>query len=132
MQNSMSIRLFAQVHDRTSVPIRIQNGMNSKIGSRRHERIQVSDKLQISWQNANGNDSYALVTVTDVSESGLSFQTMEVIPRGAYVTFRSARLGLHGTASVRHCARKGIKQFVGLEFTGGFKWMQDAADDSSE
>ena len=46
----------------------------------------------------------------------------EPLEKQTYVTLQSPGLGLHGTASVRTCARKGMKYIVGLEFSAGLKW----------
>jgi len=46
----------------------------------------------------------------------------EPLDRQTYVTLQSVGLGLHGSASVRSCVRKGMKYIVGLELSGGLKW----------
>jgi hypothetical protein len=65
-------------------------------------------------------------STTDISESGIRLEVREPIDKQTYVTLQCPTLGLHGTASVRTCTRKGTKFVVGLEFSGGLRWKPKA------
>jgi len=58
----------------------------------------------------------------DVSPAGMRIEISEPIDKQTYLTVQCVALGLHGTASVRSCARKGMKYVLGLEFSTGIKW----------
>ena len=60
--------------------------------------------------------------VVDVSEAGIRVEVPEPLDKQTYLTLQAASLGLHGSASVRTCARKGTKYVAGLEFSAGLKW----------
>jgi hypothetical protein len=96
--------------------------MSEKGELRRHTRSARSSPIQIAWKDRQGIDRFLTGRVIDVSESGIRVETSESLEKQAYVTLQSAGLGLHGSASVRTCTRKGMKYLVGLEFSAGMKW----------
>jgi hypothetical protein len=69
-----------------------------------------------------GGDKYINGKTLDISTSGMRVEVSDPIDRQTYVTLQCAALGLHGSASVRTCNRKGMKFVIGLEFSGGLKW----------
>jgi hypothetical protein len=91
---------------------------------RRHAREEASSPIQLVWKDRNGADRYVNGRSLNVSPSGMRIEIPEPIDKGTYVTMQCAALGLHGTASVRCCTRKGMKYVVGLEFSGGLQWKQ--------
>ena len=93
---------------------------------RRHQRTAKSTPVQIIWKDRQGQDRFVNGRILDVSESGLRVEVSDPIEKQTYVTLQSPGLGLHGTASVRTCARKGMKYLVGLEFSAGLKWKPKA------
>jgi hypothetical protein len=74
------------------------------------------------WKDRQGLDRFINGSIIDISESGLRVELREALEKQTYVTLKAANLGLHGSASVKSCARKGMKYTVGLEFSGGMKW----------
>ncbi|HTW65934.1 MAG TPA: PilZ domain-containing protein [Bryobacteraceae bacterium] len=96
--------------------------MNQEGDLRRHVRSVKISPVQIVWKDRQGVDKYIQGRIVDVSESGMRVEVAEPFERQTYVTLQSLGLGLHGTASVRSCTRKGTKYTVGLEFSAGLKW----------
>jgi hypothetical protein len=80
------------------------------------------------WKDRTGEDKYVTGRSLDISASGLRVEVSHPIDKQTYVTLQCAALALHGTASVRTCARKGLKYVVGLEFSGGMKWKPKTAE----
>jgi PilZ domain len=96
--------------------------MSQKGDLRRHARADQSAPLQLIWKDRQGIDRFINGRIINVSESGIRVEVSEPLEKQTYVTLQAASLGLHGTASVRACTRKGMKYIVGLEFSGGLKW----------
>jgi hypothetical protein len=89
---------------------------------RRHERAEKSSPIQIVWQDRTGADKFVNGKSLDISPSGMRVEVSEQIDKQTYVTVQCAALGVHGTASVRTCTRRGMKYILGLEFSAGLKW----------
>jgi len=89
---------------------------------RRHVRSEKSAPVQLVWKDRQGLDKFMNGRVMDASESGIRIEVPEPLDKQTYLTLQSPSLGLHGSASVRTCTRKGMKYVVGLEFSGGLKW----------
>jgi len=89
---------------------------------RRHTRSTKSAPVHVVWKDRQGVDNVIRGTIIDVSESGIRIELAEPLDKQTYVTLQSTSLGLHGSASVRSCTRKGVKYVVGLELSGGLKW----------
>jgi hypothetical protein len=89
---------------------------------RRHDRATKSAGVQLVWKDRGGVDKFMQGSTIDISESGMRIEVREAIEKQTYVTLQSVPLGLHGTASVRSCTRKGTKFVLGLEFSGGLRW----------
>jgi hypothetical protein len=89
---------------------------------RRHTRSTKSAPVQVVWKDRQGLDNVIRGTIIDVSESGIRIELPEPLEKQTYVTLQSTSLGLHGSASVRSCTRKGVRYVVGLELSGGLKW----------
>lgn len=97
-------------------------GMNQEGDLRRHVRAAKSSTVQIIWKDRQGTDKFVQGRIVDVSEAGIRVEITEPLEKQTYVTLQSPGLGLHGTASVKSCARRGLKYSVGLEFSAGLKW----------
>jgi len=78
--------------------------------------------VQLVWKDRQDIDRFMKGRILDVSESGIRVELPDPLDRQTYVTLQAASLGLHGSASVRSCVRKGMKYIVGLELSGGLKW----------
>ena len=89
---------------------------------RRHSRIEKSSPVRIVWQDRSGTGRLVNGRSLDISPSGIRVEVPEPIDKQTYVTVQCNALGLHGTASVRTCTRKGLRFVVGLEFSGGMQW----------
>ncbi len=104
---------------------------HDKGGTRRADRERVTDRIQVSWPDRGGGENFAAVEAFDISDTGMSFILNYDLPQQTYVTVRSLTLGVQGRAVVRHCVRKGIKNLIGVEFTGGFQWKSKPAGHDS-
>jgi hypothetical protein len=63
----------------------------------------------------------------DRSKTGLILETTDPIETRTFVQVQVERCGLVGMASVRHCARKGLRYVVGLEFAQDVRWKDEPA-----
>ena len=93
---------------------------------RRHARSTQAAQVQLVWKTRQGLDGFLNGRIIDVSESGIRVEVSDPLEKQTYVTLQAASLGLHGSASVRTCARKGMKYVIGLEFSAGLKWKPKA------
>lgn len=100
---------------------------HERTGIRRNDRERVRDRIQVSWPNRAGGENFAAVEAFDISETGMSFILNEELSQQTYVSLRSLTLNVQGRAVVRHCVRKGMKNIIGVEFSGGFLWKQKPA-----
>jgi len=90
---------------------------------RRQDRQACDQNITVIWRDPRGEDKFVSAKALDISESGLRMQMPEALPRHAYLTLRASKLGLLGSASVRHCTRLGGAKFaIGVEFTAGMRW----------
>jgi hypothetical protein len=96
--------------------------MNREGDLRRHNRAEKSSPVQIVWQDRSGVDHFINGRSLNISASGIRVEVSDPIEKQVYVTVQCAALGVHGRASVRTCARKGMKYILGLEFSGGLQW----------
>lgn len=96
--------------------------MSQKGDIRRHSRSPRSGPVQLTWKDANGNAQVSRGRLVDISEAGMRVELPEPLEKLTYLTVRADGLGIHGTASVRSCIRKGLKYVVGLEFSAGLQW----------
>ncbi len=100
--------------------------MSQKGDIRRHSRTPRTDPVQLSWRDRNGNAQVSRGRLVDISEAGMRVEVPEPLEKLTYLTVRADGLGIHGTASVRSCTRKGLKYVVGLEFSGGLQYKPKA------
>jgi hypothetical protein len=96
------------------------------------ERLPAPLSVRVVWQDRFGRDKYAMVRSIDVSKLGMRLEMPEPIEARSVVTLESQQLRLHGSGSVRHCARAGGGKYViGIEFVGGLRYEEPAAVQSS-
>lgn len=89
---------------------------------RRQNRQDCAQPVGIMWRDLTGEEKFMNAPVRDISESGVGLQIPEPVAVRSFVTLSAGKLGINGRASVRHCSRQGVNYFIGVEFTGGFKW----------
>jgi hypothetical protein len=92
-----------------------------RVNTRRFHRFPYNDLVRVSWQDRLGQVKYANAKCLDVSEQGISVELVEPVELRSYVSLRSDKLKLAGTAAVRYCQRKAGKYMIGLEFSAGLK-----------
>ena len=90
---------------------------NCVVSMRRHNRWPSKGPVQVSWKDGRGKVKSLWAKCLDLSAEGVCLETNGPIPPRTAVNLHSAQYGDFGTASVRHCARMGVKYSVGLEFT---------------
>jgi len=84
---------------------------------RRHTRQPFEGPVQVSWKDARGQVKSMSAKCLDLSAEGARLETNAPIPPRTGITLHSATYGGLGFASVRHCARRALKYFIGVEFT---------------
>jgi hypothetical protein len=89
---------------------------------RRHDRSNARVLVNIMWKDRWGLEKFTNAFSLDVSEAGMRVEVPEALPERSYVIVRAEKLGIHGTASVRSCARQGTHYVAGLEFSAGLKF----------
>ena len=87
---------------------------------RRHERMFLKVPLRIEWRDMRGCIQSCLAHSVDASEGGLRLALSEyVAPRTlVFIKTKAGRETLTA-ATVRHCTRRGMRYFVGLELSEG-------------
>jgi len=84
---------------------------------RRHARLSFAEPLRVIWKDTRGQIRALRANCVDLSPEGARLETDAPIAPRTSITLDSARYGNMGRASVRHCARHGVKYTVGVEFT---------------
>lgn len=84
---------------------------------RRHDRIPFAGPVRICWEETHGPPKYALGKCLEVSESGMRIEVPEPIPPRSKISMRADAINFHGSATVKHVARRGSKYVVGLELS---------------
>ena len=74
--------------------------------ARRNRRIPYSGSVRLSWEDPRGS-RFALGRCIDISETGLRVELPVTIPMHTAVLLTAERIGLSGSASVKHLARFG-------------------------
>lgn len=90
---------------------------------RRDARTPFAAAIRITWQDSSGHTRVVNAKVLDRSKSGMGLETKEAVEVRTMVQVQSGGSRQLGLASVRYCARKGMRFVVGLEFTRGFRWQ---------
>lgn len=84
---------------------------------RRNERIPSLERVAIGWDDLIGQPRFMFGNSLNISTDGLSVRVDQAIALRTYVTIRSEKLKLAGTATVKYCIRRNSWYHVGLEFT---------------
>ena len=84
---------------------------------RRNERISSRERVAIGWEDLTGHPRFMSGNSLNISTDGLSVRVDEPIAVRTYVTLRSEKLRLTGTATVKYCIRLNSWYQIGLEFT---------------
>jgi hypothetical protein len=82
--------------------------------TRRNARIPYSGVVRLAWEDSRGSH-FAPGRCLDVSETGLRVELPVSIPLRTRVTLSADKIGIAGSASVKHVARFGAKYLIGLE-----------------
>jgi hypothetical protein len=85
--------------------------------ARKHPRIAYGAPITISWEDAIGAPKYARGSLADISQGGLRIEVLANVSVRTYVSLRTERLNLSGSATVRHVTRTGAKYRIGLELS---------------
>src|SRR5437868_726535 len=83
---------------------------------RRKQRALFQCVLDLSWKDASGAARTLSVQAIDFSTSGVRVESSEPVEARTNVYVLAERYGVTGSASVRHCNRRGQKYMLGLEF----------------
>ncbi len=105
--------------------------MSEVMNSRRCERTPCGEKVRLGWEGPNGEPQFTLGQCLDISATGIAIKVKVPIAHRTYVTIRSEQIGLAGRASVRYCIRRNAAYHIGLEFSGGMKYVKRALAPSS-
>ena len=100
--------------------------MSEVMNSRRCKRIPCGEKVRLGWEGPNGEAQFTLGQCIDISATGVAIKIKVPIEQRTYVTLRAEQIGLAGRASVRYCIRRNAAYHVGLEFSGGLKYVDPA------
>jgi len=92
---------------------------------RQHGRTPFPAAVRLCWDDGRGNLYEVRGKGIDRSPSGLRLEVSEPVPAKAVVLVHAGGYGAVGSAWVRHCARRGARFTVGLEFTQAVRWKDD-------
>jgi len=73
----------------------------------------------MGWDDPIGQPRFMFANSLNISTEGLSLRVHQPMPVRTYVTLRSEKLKLAGTATVKYCIRRNTWYQVGLELTPG-------------
>lgn len=91
---------------------------------RRASRQPCQGQVSVMWREA-GHDRFVQARALDICEWGLRLQMPQALAHQTSLTLAAPRLGLVGSASVRHSTRLRNTNFaVGVEFASGLRWNQ--------
>jgi hypothetical protein len=97
------------------------------VNHRRHPRTPFQEMVRLSWEDSGGHLCMVRAKVIDRSKTGLMLVVSDPIEPRKFVQVQTERCGLVGMACVRHCARKGLRYVVGLEFALDARWKDEPA-----
>ncbi|MGC4053021.1 MAG: PilZ domain-containing protein [Paludibaculum sp.] len=98
--------------------------MTAKKDERRHQRHPVPGKVKVHWRTPEGHSFHSPARCVNISRSGIRLEVERAIPVDTMVHVESPQFRIAGVAYVRHCAAKGIRFLVGIEFGGGLEWTE--------
>ena len=91
--------------------------------TRRHRRFPSIGPVRISWQE-HGETRYARGKCLEVSAGGLRLELPAPVAVRTEIYLSAERIGISGTARVRHITRYGAKYLAGVELS---RELADAA-----
>ena len=83
---------------------------------RLYGRCKIMCPVTLAWQDTEGRTQRMQVRGVDMSGAGACVESSKPVTPGSRVYVQMKDLKLMGGAVVRHCARRGIKYRIGLEF----------------
>jgi hypothetical protein len=89
---------------------------------RRSPRFELKTQIRLSWTDHDGHFHFADARCIDVSETGIRVEVAGRLDSTCYINVRAEKLGINNSARVRSLNQKGLKNHVGLEFNGGWRW----------
>lgn len=92
---------------------------------RAHERYPIKARVRLSWEDGDGHPRQCNGHCVDIGECGIGLIVDDPIPLRHYVGFRIPAIDLHGSGSVRFVKRRGLRHFLGIEFSGTTRWSPD-------
>jgi hypothetical protein len=88
-----------------------------KADMRDQPRLSARGMVTVVWRDENRQIRYMRSLVWNISGGGALVLSYRPLPVGSFVRIRDRNLFfLTGSASVRHCTRRGFVYFVGLKF----------------
>ncbi len=89
---------------------------------RAHVRYPLKARVVVSWEDDRGIARLSHGKCVDISERGVGLLIDDPIPERNYVSFEIRAIKLHCSGSVRFARRRGLKHFLGIEFSGSRRW----------
>ena len=83
-------------------------------------RLLCADLVELIWTDDLGRQRRRIANLEDISLSGVCLQTESAIVPGTPVSMPYGDGELVGT--VRHCARRDLGYFLGIELAEGCRW----------
>lgn len=87
-----------------------------KKDARYHGRSKIACPVTLSWTDADGATRKASLRGIDMSGTGVCVESPKPVAPGSRVYVQVKQLKLMGIGVVRHCAPRGSKFRIGLEF----------------
>ena len=87
-----------------------------KPDARFYGRCKIMCPVALVWQDTEGHTKRMQVRGLDMSGAGACVESSKPVAPGSRVYVQMKDLKLMGSAVVRHCARRGSKYRIGLEF----------------
>jgi hypothetical protein len=112
----MRVRVILQLNPPNPVTVAAAVAAPAKRGEHRSaKRLPVDYRFSI-FSNGEEGQRYIPARGINMSRSGALVETEEPVGIGAVVSIKVNKLGLMGSASVRHCTGKGGRFRIGLHF----------------
>jgi hypothetical protein len=87
-------------------------------------RMLCADMIEVSWTEHSGKCQTATALLEDISPSGACLQLEAPVP--LYVPIRWTSPNQEFAGVVRYCHFREIGYFVGVAFSAGTKWSEQA------
>ena len=90
--------------------------MTEKKEQRRERRFPLNCQASLTREDSQGQERFLQAKALDVSDGGVRVETSEPIDAGTRVLIWIEHYNTSGNAVVRHCAQRGHRYVLGLEF----------------